>query len=201
MYWKEEHLIFLSSNSNCNWQIYLNKLSLITCYYVYNTHNQLELIVVSSLIFSVVAMVLSLARIVRSSREGKRKRQSDLFSNVTNITRIIEDEKFVQSRRALRKNKLLNQLKEGNGNDDLVFELDMATEDAARNVASTYDRLGFILKHDKELEDEFIQWQSYLIADMWLLTKDLVTKKWRSKNQSYLKEFERIGKKALDIET
>jgi hypothetical protein len=146
-------------------------------------------------------MGLSLARIVRSYREGKRKRQSDLFSNVTNITRIIEDEKFVQSRRALRKNKLLNQLREGDGNDKLVFELDMATEDAARNVASTYDRLGFILKHDKELEDEFIQWQSYVIADMWLLTKDLVTKKWRSKNQSYLKEFERIGKKALDIET
>ena len=40
-------------------------------------------------------MGLSLAKIVRSYREGKRKRQSDLFSNVTNITRIIEDEKFV----------------------------------------------------------------------------------------------------------
>jgi hypothetical protein len=85
-------------------------------------------------------MGLSLARIVRSYREGKRKRQSDLFSNVTNITRIIEDEKFVQSRRTLRKNKLLNQLREENGNDNLVFELDMATEDAVRNVASTYDR-------------------------------------------------------------
>ena len=161
----------------------------------------MEPILLSSLIFSVVAMVLSLARILRSHKEGKRKRQSDLFSNVTNITRIIEDEKFVQSRRALRKNKLLNQLREGNGNDNIIFELDVATEEAARNVASTYDRLGFILKHDKELEDEFVQWQSYVIADMWLLTRDLVTKKWRSKNQSYLKEFERIGKKAVDIET
>ena len=142
-------------------------------------------------------MVSSLARILRSYKEGKRKRQSDLFSNVTNITRIIEDEKFVQSRRALRKNKLLNQLREGNGNDNIIFELDVATEDATRNVASTYDRLSFILKHDKELEDEFVQWQSYVIADMWLLTRDLVTKKWRSKNQSYLKEFERIGKKAV----
>lgn len=146
-------------------------------------------------------MVLSLARIFRSYREGKRKRQSDLFSNVTNITKIIEDENFVQSRRALRKNKLLVQSKEGNGNDKLFLELDVATEEAARNVASNYDRLGFILRHDKELEDEFIQWQSYVIADMWLLTRELVTKKWRSKNQSYLKEFERIGKKALDIET
>jgi hypothetical protein len=89
-------------------------------------------------------MILSLNRILRSYKEGKRKRQSDLFSNITNITRIIEDEKFVQSRRALRKNKLLNQLRQGNGNDNLIFELDVATEDAARNVASTYDRLGFI---------------------------------------------------------
>jgi len=144
----------------------------------------LEPIVVSSLIFSVVAMGLSLARILRSHREGKRKRQSDLFLNITNITTIIEDEKFIQSRRALRKNKLLNRLKEGNGNDNLIFEVDMATEEAARNVASAYDRLGFILKHDKELEDEFIQWQSYVIADMWLLTKDLVTKKWRSRNET-----------------
>jgi hypothetical protein len=146
-------------------------------------------------------MGLSLARILRSYREGKRKRQSDLFSNITSITRIIEDEKFVQSKRALRKNKLLNHIREGNGNEQLLFELDVATEDAARNVASNYDRLGFILKHDKELEDEFIQWQSYVVADMWLLTKELITKKWRSKNQSYLKEFERIGIKALDIET
>lgn len=161
----------------------------------------METLVISSLIFSIVAMGLSLTRILRSYREGKRKRQSELFSNITNITRIIEDEKFVQSRRALRKNKLLNQIREGNESEKLVFELDVATEDAARNVASNYDRLGFILKHDKELEDEFIQWQSYVIADMWLLIRELVTKKWRSKNQSYLKEFERIGKKALDIET
>ncbi|HYY86686.1 MAG TPA: hypothetical protein VE594_06235 [Nitrososphaeraceae archaeon] len=161
----------------------------------------MEPLVISSLIFSVVAMALSLARILRSYREGKRKRQSDLFSNITAITRIIEDEKFVQSRRALRKNKLLNQIREGNGNEQLIFEVDVATEDAARNVASNYDRLGFILKHDKELEDEFVQWQSYVIADMWLLTRELVIKKWRSKNQSYLKEFERIGKKALDLET
>lgn len=160
----------------------------------------MELIVVSSLIFSVVAIALSSARILRSYIEAKRKRQSDLFSNVTNIARIINDEKFVQYRRILRKNKLLNRLREGNGNDNVIFELDMVTEEAARNVASAYDRLGFILKHDKELEDEFIQWKGYVIADMWLLTKDLVTKKWRSRNKRYLKEFERIGRKAINIE-
>ena len=91
-------------------------------------------------------------------------------------------------------------MKDGNGNDNVIIELDRVTEEAARNVASAYDRLGFILKHDKELEDEFIQWKGYVIADMWLLTKDLVTKKWRSSNGTYLKEFERIGRKAIKIE-
>jgi len=61
---------------------------------------------------------------------------------------MLDDEKFIQSRRAIGKNKLLNQLKEGNENENLVFEIDIATEEAAKNVATTYDRLGFILKHD-----------------------------------------------------
>ena len=90
--------------------------------------------------------------------------------------------------------------KNDKGNDNLIFEIDPATEEAARNVANTYHRLGFILKHDKELEDEFIQWKSYVIADMWLFTKDLVNKKWRSRNKNYLKEFERISPKVFEYE-
>lgn len=167
----------------------------------------MEPIILFSFIFSLTAIALSLVRILKSQKESKRKRQADLFLNVTNLIRIIEDEKFIQSRRALRKSKLLIQLKDGNynnkndnENDNLIFEIDPATEEAARNVASTYDRLGFILKHDKELEDEFIQWQSYVIVDMWLFTKDLVNKKWRTRNKNYLKEFERISLKALDNE-
>ena len=166
----------------------------------------MEPIILFSFIFSLTAIALSLVRIFKSQKESKRKRQSDLFLNVTNLLRLLEDEKFIQSRSALRKNKLLIQLKDGNykndnnENDNLIFEIDPATEEAARNVATTYDRLGFILKHDKELEDEFIQWQSYVIADMWLFTKDLVNKKWRSRNKNYLKEFERISQKALEYE-
>ena len=165
----------------------------------------MEPIILFSFIFSLTAIALSLVRIFKSQKESKRKRQSDLFLNVTNLLRLLEDEKFIQSRSALRKNKLLIQLKDGNYKNDneidnLIFKIDPATEEAARNVATTYDRLGFILKHDNELEDEFIQWQSYVIADMWLYTKDLVNKKWRSRNKNYLKEFERISQKAFEYE-
>jgi hypothetical protein len=145
-------------------------------------------------------MGLSLARVLRSHSDGKRKREANLFSNVTNITKILDDEKFIQSRRTLRKDKLLNQLRDCDGNTNLIRDIDLDTEEAARNVATTYDRLGFILKHDKELEDEFLQWQSYVIADIWMLTKELVTKKWRKRNKMYLKEFERLGNKAIHNE-
>jgi hypothetical protein len=167
----------------------------------------LEPIVASSLIFSIIAMGLSSVRIfhsvvktAHSRRESKLKRQADLFLNVTNIMRILDNPNFIQSKRALRKNKVLNQLKEGNNNNNnnnLTLQVDLSTEEAAKNVASTYDRLGFMLKHDEELEEEFIHWQSFVIADMWLLTKDLIANKWRARNKMYLKEFERLGNKAL----
>jgi hypothetical protein len=107
--------------------------------HVYGILPMLDQIAISSLIFYLIAMVLSLVRILKSHRESKRKREANLFSNITNITKMLDDEKFVQSRRAVRKNKLLNQLKEGNGNDNLIFEIDIATEEAAKNVATTYD--------------------------------------------------------------
>jgi len=165
----------------------------------------LEPIVASSLIFSIIAMGLSSVRIfhsvvktAHSRREGKLKRQADLFLNVTNIMKILDNPNFIQSKRALRKNKVLNQLKEGNNNNNnLTLQVDLSTEEAAKNVVSTYDRLGFMLKHDEELEEEFIHWQSFVIADMWLLTKDLIANKWRARNKMYLKEFERLGNKAL----
>ena len=74
--------------------------------------DQLEPIILFSFIFSLTAIALSLVRIFKSQKESKRKRQSDLFLNVTNLIRLLEDEKFIQSRSALRKNKLLIQLKD-----------------------------------------------------------------------------------------
>ena len=65
--------------------------------------DQLEPIILFSFIFSLTAIALSLVRIFKSQKESKRKRQSDLFLNVTNLIRLLEDEKFIQSRSALKK--------------------------------------------------------------------------------------------------
>ena len=65
--------------------------------------DQLEPLILFSFIFSLTAIGLSLVRILKSQNESKRKRQSDLFLNVTNLIRLLEDEKFIQSRSALKK--------------------------------------------------------------------------------------------------
>jgi hypothetical protein len=75
--------------------------------------------------------------------------------------------------------------------------LDDRTLEAARFVATTYDRLGLILKHDPDLEQEVLEWNADVIADMWLMTRLLVKKKWRLRNPRYAREFERLAQKAL----
>lgn len=97
----------------------------------------MERIVVSSFVFSLTATILSLARILRSYKENQRKKETDLILKVTNLVRIIEDEKFIQSRKALKNNS--NELKDVRNNNNnntyevnLIFEIDAAIEEAVR---------------------------------------------------------------------
>ena len=79
----------------------------------------------------------------------------------------------------------------------LIPDLDNRTEEAARYVATTYDRLGFILKHDRKLEQEVLEWNADVIADMWMMTRLLIKKKWRLRNPQYALEFERLAELAF----
>ena len=160
--------------------------------------SQFDYISFASLVISLMAVSVTL---IRFKKESKRQRQADLVSTLTDIVKLIDNDRAVESRGILRKNKILNMLKDGRDDSAmLITQIDSETEEAARYVATTYDRLGFILKHDKELEEEVLQWHGYVIVDMWMLTGDLVMKKWRQRSQAYLLEFEKLSKKAIDHE-
>jgi hypothetical protein len=79
--------------------------------------------------------------------------------------------------------------------------LDDITEKAARYVAIAYDKLGFILKHDEDLEKRVLEWHGDDIAEMWLMLRRIVKDKWRQRNPRYAMEFERLGQKAVDYES
>ncbi len=151
----------------------------------------------SSLIISLLAVSITL---LRYTKESKRQRVADIVSALTDIIKLIDNDRAIRSRALLRKNEFLNSLKITKDNDygnEPLTHLDSETEAAARYVATTYDRLGFILKHDNDLEDEIIRWHGSVIADMWILIRQLINKKWRIRDSEYMMEFERLGEKAL----
>lgn len=158
---------------------------------------EFDYISLSSLIISLLAVSITL---LRYTKESKRQRVADIVSALTDVIKLIDNDRAVRSRALLRKNEFLNSLKITKDNDDEnepLTRLDSETEAAARYVATTYDRLGFILKHDNDLEDEIIRWHGSVIADMWILIRQLIIKKWRIRDSEYMMEFERLGEKAL----
>ena len=155
-----------------------------------------DYLALTSLIISVFAASISL---LRFKKESRIQRQADTVTTFYDIVKLIDNDRAVESRGVLRANAELNRLKETNPDGDAtrVPELDNMTQEAARYVATTYDRLGFILKHDPKLEQEILEWNSDVIADMWMMTRLLVKKKWRKRNPQYAREFERLAEKAL----
>jgi hypothetical protein len=99
----------------------------------------------------------------------------------------------------LRKNEALSKTVQDN-NDAYVPPLDDKTEKAAKYVAVAYDKLGFILKHDEDLEKRVLEWHGDDIVEMWLMLRCIVKNKWRQRNPRYAIEFERLGQKAISFE-
>lgn len=158
---------------------------------------ELDYMAFASLLISVFAASISM---VRYRKESRIQRQADIVSTFTDIVKLIDNDRAVESRGVLRADKTLNQLKDrdpGDSGDLPLPEIDEKTHEAARYVATTYDRLGFILKHDPVLEREVLGWNGDVIADMWELTRPLVKKKWRLRNPDYAKEFERLASMAV----
>lgn len=152
-------------------------------------------LVVTSLLISIFAAAISLVRYTNE----KVRRQAATVSAYYDIVKLIDNDRAVESRGLLRANVELNHLKDmdPDGDGAKIPDMDNRTQEAARYVATTYDRLGFILKHDPKLEQEVLEWNADVIADMWMMTRLLVKKKWRMRNPQYAIEFERLAEKAL----
>lgn len=156
------------------------------------------LIAISSLSISIFAAILSL---FKYTKESKLQRRADIVSIYSDIISLIDSSKSIKSRGLVRKNETLSKLKDVDPEKDdtiLSASIDEKSEEAARYVATTYDRLGFILKNDAELEKSIIGWHSDTIIEMWLLTRHLI-KKWRNRNKHYAKEFERLYNRTTNL--
>ena len=158
--------------------------------------NELDIVSYSSLGISLFATAITL---VRYRIESRAQREANIVAALYDIVQIIDNDRAVESRGLVREDEKLNKIRDLDPDTDAFAlpELDEKTQEAARYIATTYDRLGFVLRHDPPLEKEILDWNGDVIGDMWLMTRSLIKKKLRVRNPNYAREFERIGKKAL----
>lgn len=149
----------------------------------------------ASLAIAVSAVGVSLMRF----RKDKVKAQADQVAALTALVGHIDNDRAVEARGIIRADKTLNSLNGKELDDATMAGIDEKTQEAARYIATTYDRLGFILRHDEQLEKEVLGWNGDVISDMWCVTGELIKKKWRSRNPHYAREFERLAKKAAEM--
>lgn len=150
---------------------------------------------------SLTALLISLTAvgfsIIKFKKESKVQIQADLVSTLTKITDIVRNDAVRECREMLRESEIMHKIKSGK---EMPPELDDQTEKAARYVAVAYDKLGFILKHDEDLENRVLEWHGDDIAEMWTMLQPVVKNIWRKRKPRYAMEFERLGKRAEEIE-
>lgn len=71
--------------------------------------SQFDYVSFASLAISLMAVSVTL---IRYKKESKRQRQADLVSTLTDIVKLIDNDKATESRGILRKNETLNLLRE-----------------------------------------------------------------------------------------
>ena len=126
---------------------------------------------------SLAAILISLAAVsvsvIKFRKESRFQIQADLVTTLTQIIEIIRNDTVREYREILRKNDLLNRPTRENE----ILPIDDKTEKIARYVAVSYDKLGFILKHDEDLEKRVLEWHGEDIEEMWVMLSSLVKNK------------------------
>ncbi|MEM4378917.1 MAG: hypothetical protein QXX85_08055 [Candidatus Nitrosotenuis sp.] len=156
---------------------------------------EIDYVSLAALLISLSAVGLS---IIKFTKESKVKIQADMVTTLSRIIDIIRNDTVREYRELLRESEALKQLNIEGGTT--LPPLDDKIEKAARYVAVAYDKLGFIIKHDEDLQRRVLEWHGDDIAEMWLMLQPIVKNKWRLKHPRYAIEFERLGQKAVAYE-
>ncbi len=107
---------------------------------------------------SLVALLVSLSAVgiavIKFKKESKVRIQKDLVSALTGIIDIVRNDTIREYREMLRTDATMKMIRSG---VQVAFPLDDRLEKAARYVAVAYDKLGFILKYDQDLERRVLE--------------------------------------------
>ena len=117
-----------------------------------------------------------------------------LVSNFSVITDYIGNEITRKNRRILyNSTKQMDELLKTypNHKEDL-----QKLNDAAKQISAMYDRVGFLLDQDSDIEGKILEYQGFTLGIMWKMIEPLHNT-WKEKDKALdYKQFKRIGEKA-----
>lgn len=81
-------------------------------------------------------------------------------------------------------------------------QIDQKLEEQAKKLAVAYDRLGFLLKGNKTLEKEVLEFHPEVMTT-WTMLQRFVKEKWRKElgRENYVNQFERLVREGTSLES
>lgn len=143
-----------------------------------------------------ITALVALGTVTYVRKQTNHTEKQLLVSNFATIIDYIGNEDTRQNRRVLYNNfqkmQILLSKYPDIRNDEELVEL----QETAKQISAMYDRVGFLLEQDEELEEKIIDFHGFTIAIVWKLVQP-IHKKWIEKDKAleYLR-FKKIGEKA-----
>ena len=123
----------------------------------------------------------------------RRHKQQLIVSNFRTIMDFIGNDETRKNRRIIMgRNDLMDKVLKQYPNIQNDEELDGFNE-SAKQVCDMYERVGFLLKQDKGLAKEIIDWQGFTTGIMWKLLQPIMDK-WIEKDKALnYRSFDFVG--------
>lgn len=138
-------------------------------------------------IASAIAVALTAFLIYRDLRENTKISR---LSSFTAIERFIGEPGIEEIRQKVRTHERLTEFKslDDAGIDRLVDrdfpDSEIPVKDV-RFLALKYNMMGFILRNDKKLRKELVDWHGYVMEDIWLRIRPYIVKKWPDESKQF----------------
>ena len=82
---------------------------------------------------------------------------------------------------------------------DIDDEKLMELQEASKQVCAVYDRVGFLLKQDKTLEEKIVEWHGFTTGIMWKILEP-IREKWKEKDKALdYQGFDFVGDKSYCV--
>src|SRR5215472_6827411 len=128
-----------------------------------------------------VALGFSPISLVLSYRYNQRATKLSMLTEV--FTQLFSDE-MRENRFKVREQRDEFMKLKGNPN----YKMPSDIEEIGRFVASSYERAGFFVSHNKNLTDELLRWQGDVILEMWQILGPWLEGPWRERYLEAIRE-------------